>query len=333
MAVSTAARLTARLATLARRAAGAHAAGARGARTSRAPRRVPGLGSRRSVSIVVPWFSSFLITSPCERPERPQRGRLRHAVRGLGPDQTRCRTARRSTASSWPSDRTWRSSTSAPRGEASIAIGELKNEDGVIEAKVGDRIQATVVSNNRRPHIVAPGCSVGRRRGRQLEDAFRAGVARGRQSRKPGEGRLQRHASPSSAPSVLARRSIPFGRSIRPWHVGRVVHGSRHRVSGRWTEVRRVETRAARRRAKGARRRCPPHPDRGRSHDRTRRLGSRLRRVRRSGRRSARPAPRLRNGLVARDRSIDRSSSPVKRSRSRCFGSTRRAATTKSRWD
>ena len=31
------------------------------------------------------------------------------------------------------------------KGEASIAIDELKNDDGVVDAKVGDRIQATVV--------------------------------------------------------------------------------------------------------------------------------------------------------------------------------------------
>ena len=32
------------------------------------------------------------------------------------------------------------------KGEASLAVDELKNEDGVVEAKVGDRIQATITS-------------------------------------------------------------------------------------------------------------------------------------------------------------------------------------------
>ena len=34
------------------------------------------------------------------------------------------------------------------KGEASIDVGELKNDDGDIEVAVGDRIQATVVSTS-----------------------------------------------------------------------------------------------------------------------------------------------------------------------------------------
>ena len=34
------------------------------------------------------------------------------------------------------------------KGEATIDIGELKNDDGVLEVAVGDRIQATVVSTS-----------------------------------------------------------------------------------------------------------------------------------------------------------------------------------------
>jgi small subunit ribosomal protein S1 len=61
------------------------------------------------------------------------------------------------------------------KGEATIALDELRNEDGVIEAKVGDRIQATIVSTS-------GGLTLSRKlqRGaatrRQLEDAFRAGL-------------------------------------------------------------------------------------------------------------------------------------------------------------
>lgn len=61
------------------------------------------------------------------------------------------------------------------KGEATIELDELRNDDGVVEAKVGDRIQATVVSTT-------GGLTLSRRlqRGaataRQLEDAFRAGL-------------------------------------------------------------------------------------------------------------------------------------------------------------
>jgi small subunit ribosomal protein S1 len=62
------------------------------------------------------------------------------------------------------------------KGEATIALDELKNDDGLLEAAVGDRIQATVVST-------MGGITLSRRmlRGaaslRQIEDAFRAGLA------------------------------------------------------------------------------------------------------------------------------------------------------------
>lgn len=61
------------------------------------------------------------------------------------------------------------------KSEATIAVDELKNDDGVLEAAVGDRIQATVVST-------AGGLVLSRRllRGaateRQLEEAFQAGL-------------------------------------------------------------------------------------------------------------------------------------------------------------
>jgi small subunit ribosomal protein S1 len=61
------------------------------------------------------------------------------------------------------------------KGEATIALDELRDEDGALEAGVGDRIQATVVST-------ASGVVLSRKlvRGaatlRQLEDAYRAGL-------------------------------------------------------------------------------------------------------------------------------------------------------------
>jgi small subunit ribosomal protein S1 len=62
------------------------------------------------------------------------------------------------------------------KGEAQIEVSELKDFDGVLEVAVGDRIQATVVSTD-------GGLTLSRKlaRGaasqRQIEDAFRAGLA------------------------------------------------------------------------------------------------------------------------------------------------------------
>jgi small subunit ribosomal protein S1 len=62
------------------------------------------------------------------------------------------------------------------KGEATIDLAELKDEDGTLEVAVGDRIQAVVVSTE-------GGLTLSRRlaRGaagaRQLEDAYRAGLA------------------------------------------------------------------------------------------------------------------------------------------------------------
>lgn len=68
------------------------------------------------------------------------------------------------------------------KGEATIDLGELKNEDGQLEVAVGDRIQATVLST-------AGGVTLSRRLQRgaaaaaRLEDAFRAGL--------PVEGKVE----------------------------------------------------------------------------------------------------------------------------------------------
>ncbi|MGE5836698.1 MAG: 30S ribosomal protein S1 [Acidobacteriota bacterium] len=67
------------------------------------------------------------------------------------------------------------------KGEASLAVAELRNEDGVVEARTGDRIQATIVS-------MTGGIVLSRRLQRgaasrqQLENAFRA--------RLPVEGKV-----------------------------------------------------------------------------------------------------------------------------------------------
>jgi small subunit ribosomal protein S1 len=69
------------------------------------------------------------------------------------------------------------------KGEATVEVSELKDDDGRLEVKVGDRIQAMVVSTS-------GGLTLSRRlaRGaatnRQLEDAFQTGL--------PVEGRVER---------------------------------------------------------------------------------------------------------------------------------------------
>jgi small subunit ribosomal protein S1 len=69
------------------------------------------------------------------------------------------------------------------KGEATIAIDELKDEEGRLEVAVGDRVQAVVVST-------AGGLTLSRRLARsaatqrQLEDAFHSGL--------PVEGRVER---------------------------------------------------------------------------------------------------------------------------------------------
>jgi len=106
------------------------------------------------------------------------------------------------------------------KGEASIAIEELKNDDGVVDAKVGDRIQATVVS-------MTGGITLSRRlqRGaasrRQLEDAFRAGL--------PVEGKVDSQVKGGYTVSVAQQRAFCPGsqidtvRDLDPAaHIGRV---------------------------------------------------------------------------------------------------------------
>ncbi len=85
------------------------------------------------------------------------------------------------------------------KGEATIATAELKNQDGVLEAAVGDRIQATVVSTS-------GGIALSRRmqRGaataRQLEDAFRAGL--------PVDGKVEKSVKAGYEVTVAGQRAF-----------------------------------------------------------------------------------------------------------------------------
>ena len=69
------------------------------------------------------------------------------------------------------------------KGEATLALDELKNDDGVIEAKVGDRIQATVISMGADGVVLSRRLQRGAASRRQIEDAFHA--------RLPVEGKVE----------------------------------------------------------------------------------------------------------------------------------------------
>jgi len=85
------------------------------------------------------------------------------------------------------------------KGEATIEISELKDDDGVLEAAVGDRIEAMVVST-------AGGLKLSRKlaRGaagrRQLEDAFRAGL--------PVEGKVERAVKGGYEVKIAGQRAF-----------------------------------------------------------------------------------------------------------------------------
>ena len=208
------------------------------------------------------------------------------------------------------------------KGEATIAVDELKDDDGDVEVAVGDRIQATVVSTT-------GGLTLSRQlaRGaatrRQLEDAFRAGL--------PVEGKVEREVKGGYEVRVARQRAfcpisqIDTVRDHRPGGAHRPrLHVPDRRVQGRRPEHRRLAAGAARRGAAGARRGRAPDDRPGRDRDRPRRLGARVRRVRRSRRRRAGTAARVGDGLVARLRS-GTVVAPATRSPSRCCASTKTA--------
>ena len=85
------------------------------------------------------------------------------------------------------------------KGEASLAVDELRNDDGVLDAKVGDRLQATITS-------MSGGITLSRRlqRGaatkRQLEDAFRAGL--------PVEGKVESQVKGGFSVTIARQRAF-----------------------------------------------------------------------------------------------------------------------------
>jgi small subunit ribosomal protein S1 len=106
------------------------------------------------------------------------------------------------------------------KSEAAIAIEELRDDNGVVDAKVGERIQATVMS-------MADGITLSRKlqRGaaslRQLEDAFHAGL--------PVEGKVEGQVKGGYTVTVARQRAFcPISQidTIRDTdpasHIGRV---------------------------------------------------------------------------------------------------------------
>ena len=91
------------------------------------------------------------------------------------------------------------------KGEAVIALDELKNEDGVLEVAAGDRIQAMVVSTE-------GGLTLSRTlarsaaSARQLEDAFHAGL--------PVEGKVERAVKGGYEVRIARQRAFCPGSQI-----------------------------------------------------------------------------------------------------------------------
>ena len=85
------------------------------------------------------------------------------------------------------------------KGEATIAVAELKNADGVLEAKVGDRVHATIVSTT-------GGLQLSRRMQRgaasaqQLDNAFRAGL--------PVEGKVEKSVKAGYEVTIAGQRAF-----------------------------------------------------------------------------------------------------------------------------
>jgi len=105
------------------------------------------------------------------------------------------------------------------KGEAAIDVGELKDDEGILEVAVGDRIQATVVSTE-------GGLTLSRKlaRGaatlRQLEDAFHSGL--------PVEGKVEGEVKGGYEVRIARQRAFcPFSqidvvRTEPSVHIGKV---------------------------------------------------------------------------------------------------------------
>jgi len=91
------------------------------------------------------------------------------------------------------------------KGEASISVDELKNDDGTIDAKVGDRIQATIVSTVGEIKL-SRRLQRGAATRRQLEDAARAGL--------PVEGKVESQVKGGYNVAIAQQRAFCPGSQI-----------------------------------------------------------------------------------------------------------------------
>jgi small subunit ribosomal protein S1 len=106
------------------------------------------------------------------------------------------------------------------KGEASLAVDELRNEDGNVDAKVGDRVQATIVSMTG-GIVLSRRLQRGAASGGQLENAFHA--------RLPVEGKVESQVKGGYTVSIARLRAfcpqsqIDIARDADPAsHVGKV---------------------------------------------------------------------------------------------------------------
>jgi small subunit ribosomal protein S1 len=106
------------------------------------------------------------------------------------------------------------------KGEATIDVGELKDENGVLEAAVGDRIQAVVVSTGG-GLVLSRKLARRAATSRQLEDAFQTGL--------PVEGKVERAVKGGLEVRIGQHRAfcpisqIDIARTMEPAvHEGRV---------------------------------------------------------------------------------------------------------------
>lgn len=85
------------------------------------------------------------------------------------------------------------------KGEATIELSELRNDEGALEVKVGDRIQATVMSTTNGVTLSRK-LQRGAATARQLEDAYRAGL--------PVEGKVTGQVKGGYTVSIAGQRAF-----------------------------------------------------------------------------------------------------------------------------
>ena len=121
------------------------------------------------------------------------------------------------------------------KAEAEIDLAELKDADGDVEVSVGDRIQAIVVSTSGGIVLSRKGVRNAATQ-RELEDAFRAGLAVEGKVEKARQGRLRgAHRPRTRVLPVLADRHRPHRGPGGARAAG--LHVPHHRVQGRREEL------------------------------------------------------------------------------------------------